>query len=190
MFWSCKPKQERKPEGKLERRSLDLMAIASVRLAQPASYRVPGCAVYENISEFDPAFARQMNQHVYVDRVANFKAIDLVAPGSAKLPQRRLHGHGRFLSCRGTGAALVRRGHESRDRRQWPTEEIGGEVLIVARYGFWTWGHWLGELLPKMVMVEAAFPGRFRFIVPDTEDVPKWRNFRDSIEPMAFRRIG
>ena len=183
MFWSRKPKQERKPEGKLERRSLDLMAIASVRLAQPASYRVPGCAVYENISDFDPAFARQMNQHVYVDRLANLKAIDLVALGSANL-----HPSADYTVT--VGLSLVEEqappwyGEATRaaiaaDR---PIEEIGGEVVIVARYGFWTWGHWLGELLPKIVMVEAAFPGRFRFIVPDTEDVPKWRNFRNSIQ--------
>src|SRR6476660_2787607 len=82
MFWSRKPKQEPKPESGLKRRSLDSMAIARVRLAQPASYRVPGCAVYENISEFDPVFARQMNEHVYVDRLANLKAIDLVALGA------------------------------------------------------------------------------------------------------------
>jgi hypothetical protein len=182
MFWSRKPKREPKPADELERRSLDSMAIARVRLAQPASCRVPGCTVYENISDFDPAFARQMNQHVYVDRLANLKAIDLVALGSANF-----HPSADYTVT--VGSSLVEEqappwyGEATRTAisADWPTEEISGEVLIVARFGFWTWGHWLGELLPKMVMVEATFPGRFRFIVPDTEDVSKWRNFRDSI---------
>jgi Glycosyltransferase 61 len=182
MFWSRKPKQEPRPAGGLERRSLDSLANTRVRLAQSASYRVPGCVVYENISDFDSAFAGQMNQHVYVDRMANLHAIDLIALGPASL-----HTSADYTVT--VGSSLVEEqappwyGEATRaaiaaDR---PIEEISGEVVIVARYGFWTWGHWLGELLPKMVMVEAAFPGRFRFIVPDTEDVPKWKNFRDSI---------
>jgi capsular polysaccharide biosynthesis protein len=183
MFWRRKPKQEPRPGGELERRSLDSLANTRVRLAQSASYRVPGCVVYENISDFDSAFARQMNQHVYVDRLANLHAIDLVALGPASL-----HTSADYTVT--VGSSLVEEqappwyGEATRaaiaaDR---PIEEISGEVVIVARYGFWTWGHWLGELLPKLVMVEAAFPGRFRFIVPDTGDVPKWRNFRDSIQ--------
>src|SRR5271170_3910666 len=33
------------------------------------------------------------------------------------------------------------------------TEEIHQETIIIARYGIGTWGHWIGELLPKIVMV-------------------------------------
>jgi hypothetical protein len=182
MLWNRKPTPERRPDGEFERCSLDSMGIASVRLAQPASYRVPGCAVYENISDFDPAFAQLMSQHVYVDRLADLKAIDLVALGTANLHPSADYTVTVGLSLveeqvppwygEATRAAIIA------DR---PIEEIGGEVVVVARYGFWTWGHWLGELLPKLVMVEAAFPGRFRFVVPDTGDVPKWKNFRDSI---------
>jgi glycosyl transferase family 61 len=182
MLWSSKPKQGPKPEGEFERRSLDSMAIARVRLAQPVSYQVPGCAVYDNISEFNPAFARQMNEHIYVNRLANLKAIDLVALGVANL-----HPSADYTVT--VGSCLIEEqappwyGEATRAAiaADQPIEEIRGEVVIVARYGFWTWGHWLGELLPKMVMVEAAFPRRFRFIVPDTGDVPKWKNFRDSI---------
>ncbi len=187
MFWSRKPKREPKPKGEFERRPLDSMAIARVRLAQQASYRVPGCAVYENISDFNPAFARQMNEHVYADRLADLKAIDLIALGAANL-----HPSADYTVT--IGSFLVEEqappwyGEATRAAiaADWPTEEIGGEVVIVARYGSWTWGHWLGELLPKLVMVEAAFPGRFRFIVPDTGDVPKWRNFRE-LDPGLWR---
>ena len=42
---------------------------------------------------------------------------------------------------------------------------IQDEVMLVARYGERTWGHWLGELLPKVAVCEHHFPGRFRYAV-------------------------
>jgi len=54
---------------------------------------------------------------------------------------------------------------------------------LSARFGLRTWGHWLGELLPKVVCTEAAYPGRFRYIVPDsiTNDL-NLRTMRQSLE--------
>jgi hypothetical protein len=182
MFWARRTKKKQEIEGELERRPLNSMARNRARLAQPASYAIPGCIAYENISDFNPAFAQQMNQRFYSDRVTNVEAIDLV-----ELDAALLHPSADYTVT--VGSCLIEEqippwygdATAAAIAADWPTEEIGTEVVIVARYGFWTWGHWLGELLPKMVMVEAAFPARFRFIVPDTEDVPQWRNFRDSI---------
>jgi hypothetical protein len=44
--------------------------------------------------------------------------------------------------------------------------DISEEALLSARFGLRTWGHWLGELLPKIVCAETAYPRRFRYIVP------------------------
>ncbi len=44
--------------------------------------------------------------------------------------------------------------------------EVGGEIMLIARYGFLTWGHWLGELLPKIAVLEKQQPGRFTYALP------------------------
>jgi hypothetical protein len=38
--------------------------------------------------------------------------------------------------------------------------------LLAARYGETTWGHWLVEILPKVVLAEAAHPKLFTFVLP------------------------
>ena len=180
MFWARGTKKKPGLEGELKRHPLNSLATSRVRLAQPANYSIPGCTAYENISEYDPAFAWQMNQRFYSDRVANVEAIDLV-----ELDAAIFHPSADYTVT--VGSCLIEEqvppwygdATAAAIAADWPSEEIRTEVVIVARYGFWTWGHWLGELLPKMVMVEAAFPARFRFIVPDTGDVPQWRNFRE-----------
>lgn len=65
-------------------------------------------------------------------------------------------------------------------RENWPYEELTAAIgscteqqaitqpcVLIARYGIRTWGHWLGELLPKAVAVEARWPGRFSYVLPD-----------------------
>lgn len=47
-----------------------------------------------------------------------------------------------------------------------PVESVEVEALLLARYGISTWGHWLGELLPKAVLAETVHPGRFYFVLP------------------------
>jgi hypothetical protein len=61
------------------------------------------------------------------------------------------------------------------------SEEVLQETVIIARFGAWTWGHWLGELLPKIVVIVDAFPNRFFFAVPQTYNTPEWKNFSRSI---------
>ena len=43
---------------------------------------------------------------------------------------------------------------------------VAEPCMLVARFGDTTWGHWLLEMLPKIVIAETAFPGRFRYVVP------------------------
>jgi hypothetical protein len=38
--------------------------------------------------------------------------------------------------------------------------------VFACHPGRWVWGHWLIDTLPKILMAERAFPGRFRFVVP------------------------
>ncbi len=48
-----------------------------------------------------------------------------------------------------------------------PDEQVDAECMLIARYGEGTWGHWVVELLPKVAVCENAWPGRFRYGMPD-----------------------
>lgn len=43
---------------------------------------------------------------------------------------------------------------------------VAAPCLLAARYGDATWGHWLIEILPKIVLAEQMMPGRFSYVVP------------------------
>ena len=47
-----------------------------------------------------------------------------------------------------------------------PVKQVDLETVLIARYGDGTWGHWLGEMLPKVATCEALFPGRFHYALP------------------------
>jgi hypothetical protein len=47
-----------------------------------------------------------------------------------------------------------------------PIMERDDEVLLVGRFGMTDWKQWLCELLPKILLAERAFPGRFAFLLP------------------------
>jgi hypothetical protein len=38
--------------------------------------------------------------------------------------------------------------------------------LLACRHGEWTWGHWLIDMLPKIVLAEWFSPRRFTYVVP------------------------
>jgi hypothetical protein len=43
---------------------------------------------------------------------------------------------------------------------------VQAPCLLVARFGDVTWGHFVCEMLPKIVLAEAAAPQRFTYVVP------------------------
>ncbi len=178
------------PGRKQSRMEGNTKAFRIQRLGQLAKERVPlapalelsikRAAVYDNISEFDAAFARHIHEDIYCDRIAKLDAIELVRLQSATI----LAG-GDYITI-SEGAAVKEQIPPWRESdaelaltNLGDAETVSSETVIVARYGAWTWGHWLGELLPKIVMVETAFPGRFSFAVPATHDVPRWRPLRE-----------
>jgi Glycosyltransferase 61 len=165
----------------LKRRALNSLAIERLLLASGLDYSLPGSMVYMNMAEFDPAFALHYNRDIYSNRLAHVEPIDLV-----RLDTATLH----------PGDYIVSVGGDAVEEQIPPSfaagdpvfinaapriKEVSKETVIVARYGAGTWGHWLGELLPKIVMVEAAFPDRFSFAVPQTYHARGWQNFRESI---------
>jgi hypothetical protein len=67
-----------------------------------------------------------------------------------------------------------------------PVVEINDDVLLAGRFGAGSWGQWMCELLPKIVLAERAFPGRFAFLLPaDITQAPPtgiWSNIGQTLE--------
>ena len=123
------------------------------------------------MADTNPGFAAHMMAAIYVERTAHLEPISLVClPAGATV----YGGGGFFTRIEGgwlSDQYLPDAGVSGADldelaRSKRPIIEVSGENLLVARYGMTTWGHWLAELFPKIALVEATFPGRFRFVLP------------------------
>jgi capsular polysaccharide biosynthesis protein len=164
-----------------ERRPLSSLALEKVCLAQAGCHALPNATVYMNMAEFDPEFALHHTQHIYLDRIAQVSPIDLV-----RLEKATIYP-GTYIVSTGTSVveeqmpASVGAGSTVLVNIPMRTEDVPRETVIVARFGAWTWGHWVGELLPKIAVVEMAFPGRFLYAVPQPYGGLECRNFRQSI---------
>ena len=147
--------------------------IAPQTLFPPQQARLPTSLVYSNEADFDPRWAAELAQGPYSERIAHIDAIEF-----GRLPTgvmlRDEHHH---LLCWEGSVVTESLPHAFRDdttaldaalTKPRPVAEIDDECVIVARYGHGTWGHWVGEILPIAVAVERAFPGRFRYAIPQS----------------------
>ncbi|MCB8878377.1 glycosyltransferase family 61 protein [Acidisoma silvae] len=174
----------------LNRQKLDSLGAERIRLAKSASILTVNATRYNNIGEFDAAFGLHYERDLYAARQAQIRPIDLV-----KLEDSIIYPDVDYVVTANGGIAVDEQmppwmpaGTVTPDAMlaAEPSEEITPETVIIARFGVGTWGHWLGELLPKLVMVEAAFPGRFHYAVPaeylnkGPEHDP-WKTFRQSL---------
>jgi Glycosyltransferase 61 len=175
----------------LNRQPLQTLASQRIGLAKSVSFSLPCAALYNNIGEFDAAFGLHYERDIYASRRVNINAIDL-----SKIGDATIYPQADYVVTVGNGIAV------EEQMPPWmpagsPTpepilatkqfEQVTKETVIIARFGAGTWGHWLGELLPKLVMVEAEFPGRFQYAVPADflvkfPDNDPWRTFRQSLE--------
>lgn len=78
--------------------------------------------------------------------------------------------------------------HESRAQAM----TIDAPILLVGRYGYQVWGHWLHEMLAKIVAVETAFPRRLSYAVPADITLPgPTRSYSTAVlESLAAYGIG
>jgi capsular polysaccharide biosynthesis protein len=160
-------------------------------LVTSRTFSIPNAVAYTNVARENPEHGRHLEQEIYVPRSGVLAGIDLIAlPAGATI----LGGGDYLLKA---GAVLVAEQYPpylplaethfaellSAVR---PVEEVTGETLLVARYGIFTWGHWLGELLPKIVLAEFMHPGRFSFVLPHqvlTDPSPNlpWVRLKESL---------
>lgn len=133
---------------------------------------LPNAAIFSNLAAFDPAFAYHHHYVVYPARTATANAIALAAfpPGSLVLARE---GYPTLVGDALVDEQLAPWLREQPDRlaallaEARPEVEIDVECVLLARYGEGTWGHWLGELLPRAVVAEHFYPGRFHYAVPE-----------------------
>ena len=167
------------------------IAVGQEQLLGGVSMQVDNATVYSNVAELQPAFGRHLYADIYTRRACSVDPIHLVRLD----PDTTLHGGGEFLvTSRGRmpreqlAPYLADKPDQIRDiRSQWrPVVRVSAECLLIARFGIYTWGHWLAEILPKLVLVEARYPGRFRFALPHhvlTDGNPHnaWSRIRESL---------
>ncbi|HEV2302838.1 MAG TPA: glycosyltransferase 61 family protein [Stellaceae bacterium] len=141
-------------------------------LLEPANFLVPNAVAYTNLTTHDEGFASHMLRDIYTSRDCTLAGVSLVAlPSGATVL-----GGGHFVLR--IGNYLIAEQYPDYFRKtpghvaatlvsKRPTEDIKHEALLIARFGVFVWGHWLCELLPKLVLVESAYPGRFSFVIPE-----------------------
>jgi tetratricopeptide (TPR) repeat protein len=133
---------------------------------------MPACIRYTNFQEVNPAFGRQHETQLYVERrrwLPDVRLCRLPAGTVLAVPNGD-----EFLPV--TGQRVV----AEQVRENWSYEDMTAAIgscteqqaiaqpcVLIGRYGVRTWGHWLGELLPKVVAAEARWPGRFCYGLPD-----------------------
>jgi capsular polysaccharide biosynthesis protein len=174
-----------------------MLDVASrvVELAPQCSMAVNCAMEYTNLEGFDTAFYESMMRHVYSARDCSIDSVDLVS-----FPDDAILWNHFILQC---GGDLIqeqfppwfegnRRSVDAVVSNRAPQIGFDQEVLLVARFGIDTWGHWLGELLPKVVLTERRFPGRFLYALPrhvlhDATPGLPWARIRDSLKSYDIR---
>ena len=151
----------------------------------PVRVAVPNVLVFSNADRFDKAFAAHLARNVYAARIAECDGVDLIA-----LPENTLVDGRSFITL--SGGRLVREqchpsqleNHETIAALEngahlalWaglPVNEVAQPCVLVARYGHTTWGHWLGEMLPRAVCAERVAPGRYTYAIPGPSEQDRY----------------
>ena len=170
--------------SEMKREPLSVVGQTAVRVFNAQKVHFPHVCVYENTHEFSERFAAHLLRDIYIERDVEFPAVDLVTlpPGTV------VHGDHDYVTTVGD-VFLDEQFHPvwhtpkaaEITASKTPEIRVPEEALLLTRFGVWTWGHWLGELVPRAVVAELVAPKRYRFIVPE-EYKEKWsRNYLDAL---------
>ena len=178
----------------MERAVISNFSISSELLIESLIFDSPKCLIHTNYLEINEEFGRHHLRDLYIARHQTIPEIRLHrVPGGVNLA---VHGDEDFVLYLGDRALAeqIRPYWTDDDVAATITQaagrtEVSEEAILVARFGLRTWGHWLGELLPKVVCVERAYPGRFRYVVPASivTDV-NLRTMRQSLDAYGIGR--
>ncbi len=117
-----------------------------------------------------PAFARWLHG-CYAARDHTLPAVQLGRYASGTV----LDGEGAFLVLASGALVAEQVPHAGEDlgaiarslrARADRAVAVDRPCLLACRFGEWTWGHWLLDVLPKIVLAERHAPHRFTYAVP------------------------
>ena len=181
----------------MQAKSLLELAVTREVLFPPIETEFRNCHIGDNFAALPDPVLQWFRGSTYSTRVVKHTAIELV-----RLPAgARVFGAGFFLvECDGVLVAeqvpprnvlpdqdsIATMAAEALDR-----VAIADPCVMVARFGLMTWGHWVGELLPRIALTERAFPGRFRYVLPpqvfnSTQPRNVWNSIWDTIRMLGI----
>lgn len=172
----------------VELASVHDLSMSSEVILDSVTFNAPKCLVYTNFPDVNPQFASHHLNDIYVARKIEFDQVKLLG-----LP------HGTSLLAVGEEDFIpVVDGCIPREQvpPYWNHEDIPKmlghprrevrvpvKALLIARYGYRTWGHWLCELLPKIVCIEKIYGSVFQYVLPSKiYSDPTLRTVRQSLE--------
>ncbi|MGO9817108.1 MAG: glycosyltransferase family 61 protein [Acidocella sp.] len=170
--------------AEIRREPISALAQSVLPVFEPQDVYLPNVCVYENVHEFSEGFAEHLWRDIYIARTVHFPRVDLVTlpPGTT------VHGDYGYITT--VGDMFVNEQFHS----TWhppkapevlasatPEIHVPGDALLLARFGATTWGHWLGELVPRAVVAELVSPGKYNFIIPNELGARTSNNFLQAL---------
>ncbi len=124
----------------------------------------------DNFDSLPDAKLQQSRETLYAARTVNYSSVDLVRlpAGICLFGRHFLLKLGDELVQEQMPPPHILSDPETAWRECTKLTTVGVEVpcIVVSRYGLMVWGHWVGELLPRLLLAERMFPGRFRYVLP------------------------
>lgn len=150
---------------------LEEVSLASEELFRAQTLLLPTSLIYSNADEYDPIFAKTSVGYSHCAREVCVAPVLLCT-----FPQNTVVlADSWFTTFSDDAFVLDQFAPPFREKGAKPEEllcssrpviDVDEPCLLVARFGEGTWGHWLGELLPRAILAELAYPGKFKFAVP------------------------
>jgi hypothetical protein len=154
------------------RQPAEPLAYAVNSLLPGVELNLPACLIHTNIPQFDWDLGNHLLQNIYVSRIGRAPDVTLQQlPGDARLIvpnwQEAIAICGRQIVAEQIHPDWSDRDVQNAVASCRAEISIDERAVIVQRWGMRTWGHWLGELLPRIKCLEAARPGRYAYALPE-----------------------
>lgn len=147
-------------------------ALSAETIFPAQNFTFPSALRYSNCEDHDAALAERLRDDIYGPRILRMPAIAIFRlPVGTKLygGHEALAGADNYLFREQMRIPSVLEpitlSRATSD--EWPVVELAAPCLLATRYGAPTWGHWIADILPKIVIAEKYFPGRFSYALPD-----------------------
>ena len=135
--------------------------VKQTELISGFDYHVKNVCKYDNLKKWSGNFGKHLKNDVYIARSIEIKPfiIGLLPSRSEVYGGSFIVGsENNYLEDQLPPGSAKSLNDFTLHNEQFVNEEfVNEECLLLARYGHNTWGHWMGELLPKAVIAEKKF---------------------------------